>query len=269
MNYIELLSYGSFKLIEKNIEDNSKYLLDRLLELNDNELTEELINNYKLGINKLIDGKPIQYIIGSVNFYGREFMVNKNVLIPRSETEGLVEKSIELIKKYFSNDINILDIGTGSGVIGITLQKELPGVAVTALDISNKALEVADINARQNDATIEFIQSNVFSNLDDNKFDVIISNPPYISINEEVMDIVKQNEPEIALYADDNGLAIYKNIIDNASEYLKNKYLIGFEIGATQKEDIENYINQKLEDVEIFSMKDLQERDRYIFILKN
>ena len=97
MNYIELLSYGSFKLIEKNIEDNSKYLLDRLLELNDNELTEDLINNYKLGINKLIEGYPVQYIIGSVNFYGREYMVNKNVLIPRFETEGLVEKSLELI----------------------------------------------------------------------------------------------------------------------------------------------------------------------------
>lgn len=269
MNYIELLSYGSFKLIEKNIEDNSKYLLDRLLELNDNELSDELINNYKLGINKLIEGEPIQYIIGSVNFYGREFMVNKNVLIPRVETEGLVEKSIQFIKKYFSSDINILDIGTGSGIIGITLKKELENVNITCLDISNKALEISDINARQNDAKVEFIQSNIFSNVEDKRFDVIISNPPYISIDEEVEAIVKNNEPEIALYADDNGLAIYKNILDNCSQFLKGKYLIGFEIGPKQSEDITNYAKEVLEKVEITTLKDLQERDRYLFILKN
>ena len=268
MNYIELLSYGSFKLIEQQKEDNSKYLLDRLLELNDNELTEDLINNYKLGINKLIEGYPVQYIIGSVNFYGREYMVNKNVLIPRFETEGLVEKSLELIKKYFSKDIHLLDIGTGSGVIGITLQKEL-NIDVTCSDISAKALEVADINARANEATIDFIESDVFSNIGDKKFDVIISNPPYISTDEEVMDIVKEYEPNNALYAPDNGLAIYKNIIDNCSNYLKNKYLIGFEIGATQNEEIVNYAKENLEGIEVFSMKDLQERDRYIFILRN
>ena len=268
MNYIELLSYGSFKLIEQQKEDNSKYLLDRLLELNDNELTEELINNYKLGIKKLIEGQPVQYIVGSVNFYGREYMVNKNVLIPRFETETLVEKTIEIINKHFSKDIHLLDIGTGTGVIGVTLQKEL-GIKVTCSDISAKALEIADINARQNEASIDFIQSDVFENLEDKKFDVIISNPPYISKDEPIMNIVKDNEPSIALYAEDNGLEVYKKIIDNCSHHLKNKYLLAFEIGYEQKEVLVEYINSKLEGVEITTMKDLQEHDRYIFVLRN
>ena len=185
-------------------------------------------NKLKEGIERLQNGEPVQYIVGNVNFYGNEIKVNKNVLIPRFETEELVEYTISYIKKMFKEKINIIDLGTGSGCIAITLKKKINS-NVSAIDISKEALEVAKENAKKNKVEIDFIQNDMLDNIS-NKFDVIISNPPYISKNEEIQDIVRKNEPSLALYADNEGLYYYEKIIKQAKKNLKEKFIIAFEI---------------------------------------
>ena len=183
-------------------------------------------DNLDKALERLKNGEPPQYIVGDVNFYGNIIKVNKNVLIPRRETEELVEKTSELINKYFINEnINILDIGTGSGCIPITLKKLFPNTNIDAIDISYKALEVAVDNAKVNNTKINFFQSDIFSNVKD-KYNIIISNPPYIREDEHIMDIVKNNEPHLALYAKDKGLYFYKEILKDATKYLKDKFII-------------------------------------------
>ena len=219
------------------------------------------------GIELLKNGISPQYIVGNVCFYGNIINVNKNVLIPRFETELLVEKTIKYCRKMFNDSkINILDIGTGSGCISITLKKELD-CNVVGVDISNDALEVAGENALINEVNINFICSDVFSNVSD-KFDVIISNPPYISYEEEIEDIVKNNEPHLALYADDNGLYFYDKILRECSNYLNDKFLIAFEIGYKQGEDIKNLAYKYLDNINVSVEKDYSGKDRYVFIYK-
>src|SRR5574344_2868286 len=181
---------------------------------------KSIYNNSK-AIDQLNKGIPVQYIVGNVNFYGYTYDVNSNVLIPRFETEELVSYTIKYINKYFDK-VDILDIGTGSGCIAITLANELLNSRVTAVDISKDAIKVAKANALKYNKDINFIESDIVSNISD-KYDVIISNPPYIKYDEEIMDIVKDNEPHLALYADDNGLYFYKKILSECSKYLKKK----------------------------------------------
>jgi len=220
--------------------------------------------NIEDAIKRLENGEPIQYIIGNVNFYGNTFNVNKNVLIPRFETEELVEKTIKLIKENFNAKLDILDLCTGSGCIAITLNKELNS-NVDASDISLSALEVASKNNKLNNTNVNFIHSDIFSNIE-KKYDVIISNPPYISETEEIMDIVKNNEPHLALYAKNNGLYFYEEILKNCSKFLKNKYLIAFEIGYLQGEKIIDIANTYLNNIDVWVEKDLQGKDRFVFI---
>ena len=220
---------------------------------------------YNKCLQELEKGRPIQYIIGEVNFYGYDFKVDERVLIPRYETELLVDLTIKKINNYFSNQkINILDLGTGSGCIAITLKREV-NCEVDALDISKEALEVAKLNAKENEVDVNFINADM-GTYKEKKYDVIIANPPYIAYDEEVMDIVYNNEPHIALYADNNGLYFYKKIINNIKDITKVKYLICFEIGYTQKEAIVGIIKKELKNVNIDVIKDFSNRDRYIFI---
>ena len=222
-------------------------------------------DKYEEGIRQYKEGKPLQYIVGTAPFYDLTLKVNKDVLIPRFETEYLIEKTINYAKKYFSNKINILDIGTGSGAIAISLKKHLDS-NVTASDISAKALEIAKENAINNNAKITFIKSDIFENIK-GKFDIIISNPPYIAYDEEIEDIVKNNEPHIALYAKDNGLYFYKKIINQAKKYLNKKSILAFEIGMTQGHSLKEYASIYFKDSKIFVEKDLTGRDRYLFII--
>ncbi len=222
-------------------------------------------DKYEEGIRQYKEGKPLQYIVGTAPFYDLTLKVNKDVLIPRFETEYLVEKTINYAKKYFSNKINILDIGTGSGAIAISLKKHLDS-NVTASDVSAKALEIAKENAINNNAKITFIKSDIFENIK-GKFDIIISNPPYIAYDEEIEDIVKNNEPHIALYAKDNGLYFYKKIINQAKKYLNKKSILAFEIGMTQGHSLKEYASIYFKDSKIFVEKDLTERERYLFII--
>lgn len=238
----------------KEIEYLKKYIKE-------NNLNDEYYNHC---LKELEQGKPIQYIIGNVDFYGNIINVNESVLIPRFETELLVEKTIKKTKKIFKDKVDILDLGTGSGCIAITLKKELNS-NVDALDISKDALNVAKQNAKQNNVDINFIQKDM-STYKEKKYDVIISNPPYIKYDEEIMDIVKNNEPDLALYAEDNGLYFYKKIIDNIPYITKEKFLVCFEIGYTQSTAIVDYANKILKDINISVEKDYSNKDRFIFI---
>lgn len=229
--------------------------------LKENNLDETNLIKYQ---KELLNNKPIQYIVGNVNFYGNIIEVNEDVLIPRYETEFLVEKTISLAKKYFPQKIDILDLGTGSGCIAITLKKHLES-NIDALDISNKALSIARKNAQNNNVKINFLNKDI-ATYQEKQYDLIISNPPYISEEEEIMDLVKNNEPHIALYAKDNGLYFYKKIIDNLPLITKEKYLLALEIGYNQAIPISEYAKNKLKDINITVEKDLSNKDRYIFI---
>lgn len=207
---------------------------------------------------------PVQYIVGNVDFYGYNFLVNKNVLIPRFETEELVDRTIKLIRKNISSP-KIVDLGTGSGCIAVVLSKEL-GVSVDAVDISSDALEVAKENCVKNNASVNYYLGNMLEPLS-GKYNVIISNPPYISYDEEIEDIVKNNEPNIALYADNDGLYFYEDILKKCSAYLEDKFIIAFEIGFTQGNRIKDLAFKYLNNIDVYIEKDLSNRDRYVFIL--
>jgi len=239
--------------VEKEIQYLKKYLPNDLLEK---------------GIERLQSGEPVQYIIGNVNFYGYIFKVNHNVLIPRFETEELVSKTIDYLQQYFSDNIDIVDLGTGSGCIAITLKRKLSNSKVTAVDISKEALEVALENAKINNVDIEFKQGDMLKPLN-KKYDLIISNPPYIAYDEPVMDIVKNNEPHVALYADNDGLKYYEEILKDASNYLKEKSLIAFEIGESQGEKVKEIAQTYFPNSIIKIEKDMQERNRFVFIFNN
>lgn len=216
------------------------------------------------GIEKLKRGEPVQYIVGNTDFYGNFIKVNKSVLIPRFETEELVEKTISYINQMFKGKVKIADLGTGSGCIAITLKKEID-CDVDAVDISSDALKVAKENALNNNVEINFYVGDMLNPLSD-KYDVIISNPPYISYDMEIMDNVKKNEPHIALYANNNGLYYYEEILKNINRYLKSPFFVAFEIGYEQGNDIILLVNKYLPKSKVVIEKDMQGKDRFAFI---
>ena len=270
MTVEELIVYGK----SKTSSDHAKMLLSSYLKVNplelltilDKEVDINIEKLYKSSLEALQENKPIQYVIGNVNFYGLKFIVNKNVLIPRFETEELVEQVVEYAKSLNKDKIKILDLGCGSGAIGLTLKNILKDSLVTLTDISKEALEVARLNANNLNLDVTFIESDWFSNIELEKYDIIVSNPPYIKTNEEIEEIVKNNEPSLALYGGVDGLDCYKKILANIKPYLNDKFLIAFEIGETQKEALYNIINSYLQDVEITFKKDLYGRNRMIFV---
>ena len=256
--------------------DHAKILLAELLDKNPLELlnyleekvTEDIVDLYKKEILALEAGKPLQYVIGSVNFYGNKFIIDERVLIPRFETEELVEKTIEYINNNFNESIDVIDLGCGSGVIGLTLEKKISTKSVDLVDISKEALEVATINCNNLDSKANLIENDFLEGIT-KKYDLIISNPPYIKTNEEIESIVKNNEPELALYAGEDGLDCYKKILSQVKNNMKDKCLIAFEIGCDQAEQITELVNEYLTDVKVEVKKDLSGKDRMLFILKN
>lgn len=272
MTIEELIIYGK-KHIHK---DQTILLLSSLLEVNyfdiyqmlDKEIDQEIVDKFKLMIKSIEEDVPIQYLLGYASFYGYTFKVNKDVLIPRFETEELVNKTKEYIKKYFKDNLNICDIGTGSGAIAITLKKLFPNSSITAVDISKEALEVAKENAKTLEADINFIEGNMLDNLE-GKYDVLISNPPYLTKDDEIEAQVIKNEPHLALFADDDGLKFYKEILSNAKKVLNNRNLIAFEIGDKQKQRIFELVEEYFPNAKKICIKDYNDYDRYIFIFNN
>lgn len=256
--------------------DHAKILVAELVNCNPLELlnhlndyvSEEKVKLLKKEIEALEKNEPLQYVLEKVNFYGNEFYVDKRVLIPRFETEELVENTINYIKKFFTKPVDIIDLGCGSGVIGLTLEQKISTNSVDLVDISKEALEVTHKNCEKLNSKANLIESDMLSSVE-KKYDVIISNPPYIKTNEEIEDIVKNNEPHLALYAGEDGLDCYRKILKEASKNMKDKALIAFEIGCTQANDIKELVTSYLKDVKVEIKKDLSGRDRMCFIFYN
>ena len=231
----------------------------------ENELTKAQENEYFKNIKKLINGIPLQHITHQQEFMKLNFYVDNNVLIPRADTEILVEEVIAIAKKTEAK--KILDLCTGSGAIAVSLAKYIEKSQITAVDISEKALKIAQKNAMNNDveSQIIFVKSNLFENLPNDKYDIIVSNPPYIkrrvinTLSKEV-----KNEPTIALDGGEDGLDFYRKILKNGYEYLKYRGYICLEIGYDQKYDVIELIENEGKYRDTYSKKDLFNNDRVI-----
>lgn len=271
MNISELLVNGKHLL--KDIEDGNikaRILLEYILKLsrekivsNPNiEVSDNNVESYLNKINDIKNGMPIQYITNKQEFMKLNFYVDKNVLIPQPDTEILVEKAIEICNNH-GNDIKILDLCTGSGAIGISIAKNIKNAKVYATDIKNTVIDIAKQNAKQNNVdNIEFIVSDMFENIQEKDFDIIVSNPPYIET-----DVIKtlptevRNEPIIALDGGKDGLKFYKIILSEYKKYLKKDGYLLLEIGYNQAKSVRELINLNYSIIE-----DLAGNDRVIII---
>lgn len=219
----------------------------------------------KLTMSLLEKDYPVQYIIGYVDFYGLKINVNEFTLIPRYETEYLIELTLKEIKKMNLDNPKILDLCTGSGAIGLTLKSLLPSSEVTLSDISKDALMVANKNKNELNLDVNIIESDLFKNIP-GKFDVIISNPPYVMTNEPLPKDVLY-EPHLALYSGPKGIDHIEEIFKNIKSHLNNKYLIALEINEKSEPDITNLIKTYFEkNINYKFMKDLAGKTRYLFI---
>ncbi len=273
MTIKEALNQG--KTILKSKEDGSlisKMLLGYILELSKEELivnsnvnlSEEQKEKFLKGIELVLNGYPVQYITKTREFMGLSFYVDENVLIPRPDTEVLVENIMSISKEYNKSDI--LELCTGSGAIAVSLAKYLDNINITATDISSKALEVAKKNANSllENTKIKFIQSDMFKNITE-RYDIIISNPPYIKT--KVIDEYNlEYEPKLALDGGKDGLEFYRIIINEGYKYLKQDGIIAIEIGYDQRCEVMNLAQNSGRYKECNCIKDLCGNDRVIII---
>ena len=250
------------------------YMLDESPQLFSNSFSEQMSkeneNKYFSLIEKHIkEDVPLSHLVGFEYFYDRKYKVTKDVLSPRMETEELIYKVIEYVKASSKNNFKILDLCTGSGIIAITLKKELSqfSIDVVASDISEEAIKVAKENAQSHDAIIKFIQSDIFNNIAD-KFDIIVSNPPYIDRKDEVtmQDNVLKYDPHLALFAEEEGMYFYRKIIEQANDYLNENGVMFFEIGYDQKDKIIKLADLNGYSAEVY--KDINGRDRMAFLVR-
>ena len=276
MTISELIKKGIIELKNGNIEEPKlkarllmQYVLNKSRQyviVNDREELDNIKEKQYLEEIKILKkGVPIEHITHQKEFMKLSFFVDKNVLIPRQDTEILVEEVINIAKK--NNAKKILDLCTGSGAIAVSLAKYLPQAEITAIDISNEALKIAKKNAISNDVEnqITFISSDMFTNLNEEKFDIIVSNPPYIKTNViKNLDIQVQNEPYIALDGGKDGLDFYKKIINESYQYLKCNGYLCLEIGFDQKIDVIELIENTESFTGTYSKKDLFDNDRII-----
>lgn len=274
MTIKQAITKGMIMLKSNNVESPKlkarlllQYVLDKprqyIIVYDNKEIDKQQQWQYFVNIEKLTKGVPLQHITHRQEFMKMDFFVDENVLIPRPDTEILVEEVIKIAQKY--NSPRILDLCTGSGAIAIALKKFVPNADITAVDISEKALEIAKRNADKLEAKINFVKSDLFDKLDNRKFDIIVSNPPYIKkdeikkLSEEV-----QKEPKIALDGGEDGLDFYRIITEQAINYLKIGSFLCFEIGYNQKNDVIKIIEDEQNYKNTYCKKDLYGNDRII-----
>ena len=274
MTIKQAITKGMIMLKSNNVESPKlkarlllQYVLDKtrqyIIVYDNKEIDKQQQWQYFVNIEKLTKGVPLQHITHRQEFMKMDFFVDENVLIPRPDTEILVEEVIKIAQKY--NLPRILDLCTGSGAIAISLKKFVPNADITAVDISEKALEIAQRNAKKLETKINFLKSDLFDKLDNKKFDIIVSNPPYIrkdeikKLSEEV-----QKEPKIALDGGEDGLDFYRIITEQAINYLKTGSFLCFEIGYNQKNDVIKIIEDEQNYKNTYCKKDLYGNDRII-----
>ena len=228
------------------------------------EVTEEQSKFVEEIYTKLANHIPAQYIIGHAEFFGMQLEVDERVLIPRPETEELVEL---ILAENPKDNLKVLDIGTGSGAIALALAKNRPDWTITAADISQDALDLAMENANNQDLTLSFIKSNCFSEIS-SKYDIIVSNPPYISrVDESEVGLnVLHSEPHLALFADEDGLAIYRRIAEESKDYLNDGGKIYLEIGYKQGQSVPTLFKENFPEKRVRTLKDQFGQDRMVVI---
>jgi release factor glutamine methyltransferase len=279
MTFEEKLQSTCKIALEKGKEDSAcLFLMSELTGYNTGELyfhQKEIVPSdieakYDAMFDKYINENiPVQYLTGKAYFYGYEFHVNENVLIPRPETEQLVENMLLLYDRNLKGQkVDVVDIGTGSGCIATTLALEEKNMNVSATDISKEALEVASANAKRLGANVNFMQGDMLQPVMDKKFDILVSNPPYIPDSEIVDPLVKDNEPNVALFGGDDGLKFYRIILKNSVSIMKEKCIIGFEHGYNKSREIEDLAHIYYPDANIYTLKDYQGLDRMTFVVR-
>lgn len=234
------------------------------------EISEAQFNRFWANVEQHAKGVPVQHLTGSEEFYGRNFLVNPDVLIPRPETEELIEETLQLIERHlFKEELAIADIGTGSGIIAITMKCELPNAQVTATDISQPALETAALNAERLHAEIDFRLGDLTEPIKDQKWDVVLSNPPYIGYEEapSLSDSVRDFEPHNALFADQEGLALYEKMAEQLPKLINKPGIIGFEIGYQQGPAVEKMLKSAFPDALVYIKEDINKKDRMVFAI--
>lgn len=276
-NFEALTRASSFLEENKREKEVARYLLQHVLQKNYSELmmtiydeiTPEAYQTFWAYIEEHATGRPFQYITGQENFYGRDFLVNEHVLIPRPETEELIEEVKKRVARLFEEHktLKIADIGTGSGAIALTVKKEISNAEVTATDISTEALVVAKKNAERLEAKVEFKQGDLIAPIADQKWDIILSNPPYIGSHEaeSLSDTVIDYEPHLALFAAEDGLQLYRKMTEQLPEIMNAPSFIGFEIGYAQGPAVQKMLQNAfpLADVEI--VQDINQKNRFVF----
>ena len=274
MTIREALTKGMIILKNNNIETpklKARLLLQFILKkdrqyliIYDNkEIDKKEQWEYFVNIEKLVNGMPLQHITHTQEFMKMDFFVNENVLIPRPDTEILVEEVIKIAKTI--DNPQILDLCTGSGAIGISIAKNIQSAEVSAIDISEKALEVAKKNANNLQAKVKFKKSNLFNNIGKTKFDIIVSNPPYIKKEDiKLLSNDVQKEPQIALDGGYDGLDFYRKIANKAIDYMKFESYLCLEIGFDQKEEVIEILKNTQYYTDIYCKKDLCGNDRII-----
>ncbi len=280
MTFQKFVNYYGKKAVQMKLEKEAIKIL--VLELSgmdgatffanlNQEIPEELESKLTKAVNLYIDEKkPIQHIIGYSYFYGYKMKVNHQVLIPRPETEELVSYVLRTYDEVFGEkEVDVVDVGTGSGAIAIALSKEEKHFHVTATDISKEALEVAKENAMQNQAQVTFLEGDMIEPLikENLHFDILVSNPPYIPDNEYVEEIVKKNEPNLALFGGSDGMHFYDVILKDAQKVLKEKFIIAFEHSYSKKKEMIQLANQYFPNASCEVIKDLNGKDRFTIII--
>ncbi len=277
MKIKDLLKKSKEEINEHGLEEGAAFiLLGYACNLKSNELFNALdkeVKDLELNqFNHLLDlylnhNKPVQYLTHNACFYGYDFYVDENVLIPRFETEELVENILYRYDKYFKGQrIDVCDVACGSGCIGITLNKEEPNMQVVATDISFEALEVAKKNAINLNADVLFLQGDMLKPLQGRKFDIFVSNPPYIPDEELVMPLVLENEPKLALFGGSDGLKFYRIIFNGVKNIIKDRAMLCFEHGYDKKEEMLALAKAYFPSAKCEVIKDLEGKDRMLFV---
>jgi release factor glutamine methyltransferase len=275
----EVLKWASSFLEEHNRDQNAGELLlihhlkttrSKLLASLHDEVSQEIFSAFEADVQRHAEGLPIQYLIGKESFYGRDFLVNKEVLIPRPETEELVFHVLQKIEqKWGSNKkLNAVDVGTGSGAIAITLALENPNLALKAIDIAPASIEVAEQNARLLGAAVEFLEGDMLSPLIKmgKKASVIVSNPPYIPSCDihTLSPVVKEHEPMRALIGGEDGLDFYRQLMQELPDVLEKDGIVAFEVGVGQTMDVGNMLQETFPTADVKAIDDINGKDRIV-----